>query len=48
MRTHALDLTLWLMDNYEPEYAVCNIYHKLGKIKTRRMSGDPGTLRNFW
>lgn len=31
MGTHALDLTLWLMDNYEPEYAVCSTYCKLGK-----------------
>lgn len=28
--THALDLTLWLMDNYEPEFAVGVTYHKLG------------------
>ncbi len=28
--THALDLTLWCMDNYEPEYVVGTSYHKLG------------------
>ncbi len=27
--THALDLTLWLMDNYKPKYVVGNVYHKL-------------------
>lgn len=27
--THALDLTLWMMDNYKPKYVVGNTYHKL-------------------
>ena len=27
--THALDLTLWMMDNYEPEMAVGSVYRKL-------------------
>jgi Predicted dehydrogenases and related proteins len=27
--THALDLTLWIMDNYKPKYAVGTTYHKL-------------------
>ena len=27
--THALDLTLWMMDNYEPEMAVGTVYRKL-------------------
>ena len=27
--THALDLTLWMMDNYKPKYVVGTIYHKL-------------------
>jgi predicted dehydrogenase len=31
--THALDLTLFIMDNYEPEYAVGTVYHKLNKDK---------------
>jgi len=31
--THALDLTLFMMDNYEPEYAVGTVYHKLNKDK---------------
>ena len=29
--THALDLTLWMMNNYEPEFAVGTTYHKLGQ-----------------
>jgi len=29
--THALDLTLWLMDNYEPEMVVGSVFHKLNK-----------------
>jgi predicted dehydrogenase len=31
--THALDLTLFMMDNYEPAYAVGTAYHKLNKDK---------------
>lgn len=27
--THALDLTLWMMDNYEPECVLGSVYHKL-------------------
>ena len=27
--THALDLTLWVMDNYKPKYCVGTTYHKL-------------------
>ena len=29
--THALDLTLWMMDNYKPKYCVGTSYHKLNK-----------------
>lgn len=29
--THALDLTLFMMDNYSPKYAVGTTYHKLNK-----------------
>ncbi|ANS74969.1 oxidoreductase [Paenibacillus yonginensis] len=28
--THALDLTLWLMDNYEPKSVMGSVFHKLG------------------
>jgi len=31
--THTLDLTLFMMNNYEPEYAVGTAYHKLNKDK---------------
>jgi predicted dehydrogenase len=31
--THALDLTLCMMNNYEPSYAVGTTYHKLNKEK---------------
>lgn len=31
--THALDLTLWMMNNYKPKYVVGNVYHKLGSRK---------------
>ena len=29
--THALDLTLWTMNNYKPKYCVGTTYHKLNK-----------------
>ena len=29
--THALDLTLWIMNNYKPKYCVGTAYHKLNK-----------------
>ncbi len=29
--THALDLTLWMMNNYQPRYCVGTTYHKLNK-----------------
>ena len=29
--THALDLTLWLTNNYKPKYCVGTTYHKLNK-----------------
>ncbi|MHC1785966.1 MAG: Gfo/Idh/MocA family protein [Christensenellales bacterium] len=39
--THALDLTLWLMDNYKPRYCVGTVYHKLNKDKdTANAWGD--------
>ncbi len=31
--THALDLTLWCMDNYKPKSVKGNVYKKLGKQK---------------
>ena len=29
--THALDLTLWVMNNYKPKYCVGTTYHKLNQ-----------------
>ncbi len=29
--THALDLTLWMMNNYRPKYCIGTAYHKLNK-----------------
>jgi predicted dehydrogenase len=31
--THALDLTLWMMNNYKPKYVVGTTYHELGKFE---------------
>lgn len=39
--THALDLTLWMMDNYEPMMAVGSVYKKLGdQTETGNAWGD--------
>lgn len=43
--THALDLTLWIMDNYKPKYAVGTTYKKLNnQTDTANVFGewDPG------
>jgi predicted dehydrogenase len=39
--THALDLTLWMMDNYKPKYAVGSVYHMLNnQTNTGNTWGD--------
>lgn len=39
--THALDLTLFMMDNYKPKYCVGTTYHKLNKdTETANAWGD--------
>ena len=39
--THALDLTLWIMDNYKPKFCVGTTYHKLNKqTETGNAWGD--------
>ena len=39
--THALDLTLWTMDNYKPKYCVGTTYHKLNNdVNTGNAWGD--------
>lgn len=45
--THALDLTLWLMDNYEPQMVVGSVYHKLSQRENAANawgSWDPKTF----
>lgn len=39
--THALDLTLWMMNNYKPKYAVGNAYHKLSGKKDAANAWGP-------
>ncbi|MBR6808615.1 MAG: Gfo/Idh/MocA family oxidoreductase [Clostridia bacterium] len=39
--THALDLTLWIMDNYKPKYCVGTAYHALNsQTETANSFGD--------
>lgn len=39
--THALDLSLWMMDNYKPKYCVGTTYHKLNQDRnTANAWGD--------
>ena len=45
--THALDLTLWLMDNYEPEYVVGTSFHKLGQRKNAVNAWGPWDPKKF-
>ena len=40
--THALDLTLWCMDNYRPKYAVGSVFHKLNG------QTEPGNMFGPW
>ena len=40
--THALDLTLWIMNNYKPKYCVGTSYHKLNK------DTDQGNMWGNW
>jgi predicted dehydrogenase len=45
--THALDLTLWLMNNYEPKMVVGTTYHKLGKRKNAANAWGPWDPAKF-
>lgn len=45
--THALDLTLWLMDNYRPKYAVGTVYHKLSQRKNAANAWGPWDPAKF-
>lgn len=39
--THALDLTLWMMDNYKPKSVVGNVYYKLGQTRDAANAWGP-------
>lgn len=39
--THALDLTLWMMNNYKPKYVVGQAYHKLSGTKNAANAWGP-------
>lgn len=46
--THALDLTLWMMNNYLPKYVVGTVYHKLGQRENAANAWgpwDPGKFK---
>lgn len=45
--THALDLTLWMMNNYNPKYVVGNVYHKLSKKKNAANAWGPWDPEKF-
>ncbi|TBL79003.1 Gfo/Idh/MocA family protein [Paenibacillus thalictri] len=44
--THALDLTLWLMNNYKPRMVVGTAYHLLSQMEETAQNGgwDPGSF----
>ncbi|WP_152655173.1 Gfo/Idh/MocA family protein [Oceanobacillus sp. CFH 90083] len=45
--THALDLTLWMMNNYKPKSVMGNTYHKLGKKKDAANAWGPWDPEKF-
>lgn len=45
--THALDLTLWVMDNYEPEIVMGSTYYKLGKKENAANAWGPWDPKKF-
>jgi predicted dehydrogenase len=45
--THALDLTLWMMDNYKPKVVMGTAYHKLGKRKNAANAWGPWDPEKF-
>lgn len=42
--THALDITLWMMDNYEPESVTGSVFYKLGNLE----GADEGNMFGKW
>ncbi|MHD0396454.1 Gfo/Idh/MocA family protein [Staphylococcus simulans] len=45
--THALDLTLWMMNNYEPESVMGTTFHKLGKKENAANAWGPWDPEKF-
>ncbi|MGP4074823.1 Gfo/Idh/MocA family protein [Halobacillus sp. K22] len=45
--THALDLTLWLMDNYEVKSVMGNVYHKLSDKENAANAFGPWDPKEF-
>ena len=45
--THALDLTLWMMNNYKPKYVVGNTYHKLSSKENAANAWGPWDPKKF-
>ena len=45
--THALDLALWMMDNYEPKSVVGNVYRKLGDNENAANAWGPWDPSKF-
>ena len=45
--THALDLTLWLMDNYKVKSVIGSVYHKLGSKKDGANAWGPWDPEKF-
>ncbi|UHA74411.1 Gfo/Idh/MocA family protein [Paenibacillus sp. 481] len=45
--THALDLTMWMMDNYEPHVVLGTSYHKLGQRENAANAWGPWDPAKF-
>lgn len=45
--THALDLTLWFMDNYEPKSVTGSVFHKLGSKENAANAFGPWDPEKF-
>ncbi|MCL6444929.1 MAG: Gfo/Idh/MocA family oxidoreductase [Alicyclobacillus sp.] len=45
--THALDLTLWMMDNYKPKLVVGTTFHKLGQRENAANAWGPWDPKKF-
>lgn len=45
--THALDLTLWVMNNYEPAMATGSVFYKLGKKENAANAWGPWDPKEF-